>query len=345
MSPADEEERSSEGELGEFGDEMAHVTLKEGVMSAKYLTLDLSLLDLDALPEQSSLGLSDESIPELLDERLELLIAEAQEAEEGALLEPRILNPEAPLLPRPVETSADEAQDESSKGSAGLDSKRPWCVGDCQALYAYSPKRTQHLLHQGQRVQAPLAFERASLESRGVSAALPAPSRYAGAGQTQSRSTPSGHPDYANHPFYHLPAVPSSALVGHAMGRLTKPLKSKDVTQIGHPLSLRFLIADILCCACEALGEVMDKDKWRQPLMKKMLTTIDSWSLEMFTQQRRSKRLQRTMRILGIADIYKSGQLPRPEDVVQIKRMIFCRDNVLPASWREADDSFWAGYK
>ncbi|KAL8269280.1 hypothetical protein Esti_006794 [Eimeria stiedai] len=118
-SSADEEATSGEGGFDGTAKQVAHFTLNEAVMADKDLTLDSSSLDMDESHQPSSPPPSDELIPDLLG-HLELYMAEAAEAKEGALLDPWILDPEAPMPPSPVETFADEAQDESSKGSAGL---------------------------------------------------------------------------------------------------------------------------------------------------------------------------------------------------------------------------------
>lgn len=355
-SPADEEERSNEGGSAEFGDKMAYLTLKEGVMTEKYLTLDSLLLDLDALPEQSSFRLSDESIPELLDERLEFLIAEALEAEEGALLEPWILDPEAPVPASSASgTSHAGDEEESSNDSAATQEE-----------------------HGGEA---------------GGSSTSDAP---AGVGQTPLTSPPLSQQDYANHPFYHLPSVAPSVLQGlrgliisqhrlagndfyallnlarallakqsltlpeaeqlhicaqvlrnHARSRLMNPLTGISPFHFAHALALRFLLADTLWCACDVLGESLHKDSWWRPLMEGMLAISNSWSLEKLKRQRSAHRVRLVQMILGVVNVYKAGQRPSSKDVVRIKQTIFCGERLLTIfkqkvwdPWREADASF-----
>ncbi|KAL8272617.1 hypothetical protein Esti_003506 [Eimeria stiedai] len=252
-SSADGEARSGEGDFGVISKQVAHFTLKEAVVADKDLTLDSSSLDMDESHQPSSPPPSDELIPDFLG-HLELYMTEVLEAEEGALLDPWILDPEAPMPPSPVETSADEAHNESSKGSAGLYSSLGLLVTSPKSLLreqkpsSESPfpddswGKSSHDLHKAettservsQKVQASISvplpsppFPQSSVAealSGGLDAAAPQEDHggeaagsptldaFAGAGQTPLGSPPLGEPDYANHPFYHTPTVPSSVL-------------------------------------------------------------------------------------------------------------------------------------
>ncbi|KAL8447597.1 hypothetical protein Emed_004278 [Eimeria media] len=433
-----EEEGRSEAESSELGKEMAQFTLDEALIAEKTLTLDSSSLNLEELPWPGSPLLSDELIPDLV-EQLEPYISEALEAKDDSLLEQWIFDPNAPMPLSPLQTSAGEVEEESQKEFIGGDSSfgqlsetakllppgsRP--SQDSSGFYESWGQMPYDLHTTGatwesttQQAQAgislpspypplPLKYAAkavsvspdvgASKEAHGSEAASTSTrDASAGGAVVQLPSPPSGQLNYANHPFYHIPVVPPSVLEGlqqrshqhlvagvdlwglinlardllaqqslslpdatllhgcseallkHAMTRLTKPVSSMSATLIAYALSVRFLIADTLWCACETLGDIMDKEEWWSRLMENMLTTSDSWSLKAFEQKQGSKKTIRlTVRILNIVHMYKAGERPSPKDVVQIKQLMFCGGKLLPAfrqklwdSWRQADKSFF----
>ncbi|KAL8430658.1 hypothetical protein ACSSS7_005793 [Eimeria intestinalis] len=358
-SPADHGERSSEGGSRETPAEMVQFILEASKRASEHLALGPSSVDLTRSPQPSSPLLPEELLPELLTEDLEAYILEASGAEEGALLESWILDPEAPMPPSPVATSADEIQELRVKGS----------VGGYSSLGI--PVKSDKTLAHGQK---PSPFLSGSDESKGASpdGLHKAQATMASKHQAPSGSQPLGEPDYANHPFYHLPAVPLSVLQGrdartrkylvarlslwevmnlagdllakpalflrdvellqgsaevllsHATSNLQRPLSAANPSHFAHGASIRFLIADILWCAWEVLGGVREEKNWFGPLMEKMLSTSEPLSLSRFKQRHGTGRVELISKIFAVADAYKAGERPSAKDVVEIKQLIFC---------------------
>ncbi|KAL8430655.1 hypothetical protein ACSSS7_005790 [Eimeria intestinalis] len=130
--------------------------------------------------------------------------------------------------------------------------------------------------------------------------------------------------------------------------RLGQPLTSTSLFHFAHGTALRFLLADTLWCASQVLGDSFKRDSWWGPLMAKMLAISNPWPPEKSKRMRQGRaKLELVQAVTQVLDIYRAGQRPGPDEVVQIKRMIFCAADRLTAfeqslwdPWREADELF-----
>ncbi|KAL8441560.1 hypothetical protein Emag_007072 [Eimeria magna] len=350
--------KDSEVESSEFWHKMTQSTLDEALMGENTSTLVSSALNSDAMPRTSSPLLSDDLILELV-EQLEPYIDEALKAEDDSLVELWMLEPDAPVPPSPTsEAPLDEEEKESPQGSFVTqeehegEAARP-STSDAPAGAKQTPPPSLHL---GWREYADHPFYHLPT--------IPAPVLH------QLTTMYAYRMHYAAYDFYGLLNAAqrllakqsldlleakelfgcANALIGHASSRLRNPLTGVSSFHFAHALALRFLISDILWCACELLGQILKKDRWWQPLMESMLAIEDTWSLEKFKRQRDArKKVELVQAILRIVNIYKAGQRPSPRDVVRIKQLIFCGDDQLIVfqqklwnPWRQADICFRA---
>ncbi|KAL8441561.1 hypothetical protein Emag_007073 [Eimeria magna] len=115
-------DNSSEGVPSGLPHGMVQFSLEEALMASEGMAVSSLSVDVAESSQPVSPLLSEHLSAEFLDEQLEPYIIDALEAEEGAILEQWILDPEAPMPPSPVQMSADEVQKGSPNGSVGGDS-------------------------------------------------------------------------------------------------------------------------------------------------------------------------------------------------------------------------------
>ncbi|KAL8447596.1 hypothetical protein Emed_004277 [Eimeria media] len=333
----------SEGEPSDLGNEIAEFTLEEALMAEHFLSLGSSSLNLEELPQPSSPLLPDDLIPELVEE-LGAYITEALEAKDDSLLQEWMLEPDAPMPPSPPsEAPQGEDKEESSQGSAVTQEGHE---GEAQtspsSLPVDGPEYDHHPFYHLPDVPASVLQELRIKYSYRTHLA-----RYDFYGQLNAARRLLAKPS--------LDLVEAEELLGcanslraHASSRLRNALSGVSSFHFAHALALRFLIADTLWCACAVLGDIVKEGDWWQPLMELMLAIDETWSLEKFKRQRDAdEKIKLVKTIMRVMAIYKAGQRPSAKDVVQIKQMIFCGEDVLVAfqqslwnPWRQADRSF-----
>lgn len=136
----------------------------------------------------------------------------------------------------------------------------------------------------------------------------------------------------------------ASELVTFATVALPKPTTSAPPSEWVVPLARQFLVADTLWGICEVVGEAMNKETWWTEFMTRLLSSSQFVSTGV---QRSNSRLPLVRRLIAALEIYRKGERPDAEEVVHLKREIFCRSSVHKQfrracwdAWRQDDWDF-----
>ncbi|KAL8442768.1 hypothetical protein Emag_006252 [Eimeria magna] len=114
------------------------------------------------------------------------------------------------------------------------------------------------------------------------------------------------------------------------------PLFSKRSYELVAPLGSRLLIADALFCACAVLGPPLKKHMWWNYVVGRMLVPPPCWSREV----KGGHREKLVRRLLAAAEIYRRGDRPSAQDVVEFKRALFV-DVKAPTYFRSPEWDPW----
>ncbi|KAL8443163.1 hypothetical protein Emed_006947 [Eimeria media] len=98
-----------------------------------------------------------------------------------------------------------------------------------------------------------------------------------------------------------------------------QPVLARRSYELVTPLACRFLIADVLYCACEVLGPSLKKEMWWDYVVGQMLGPVPYWTRDV----KGGVREKLVRRLLAAAQIYRRGDRPSAKDVVTIKRALF----------------------
>ncbi|KAL8442427.1 hypothetical protein Emag_006465 [Eimeria magna] len=135
-------------------------------------------------------------------------------------------------------------------------------------------------------------------------------------------------------------------LFHHAQHSMTDPIGGTMASKFDVPMSKRFLAADLLWSVCKVLGPSMKKEHWWNQLMDKMLADPHHWPP---ADRRRTARGQHVNRLLAAFRLYRAGERPAAQEVVEIKRAIFCGSKApyffrkrAWDSWRNLEDQYAA---
>lgn len=124
-------------------------------------------------------------------------------------------------------------------------------------------------------------------------------------------------------------------------------LEGNSPAQVVMPVARRFLLADALWCICEVVGPSMKKDQWWNLFISNIKIT------ESVVEQRRvESNSWRPLigRLRDAVELFGQGVRPTPQEIVHLKRAIFCGPNIPPRfknrewhPWRKDDENYRRG--
>ena len=132
-------------------------------------------------------------------------------------------------------------------------------------------------------------------------------------------------------------------LVSYAAKVLNRKLAGRDAYSVVGPLARRGLVLDSLWGICYVVGTALHKGQWWDKLMAKITvpTAVDQLGVR---KGYGHARLALVKRLVSAIDVCRTGKRPPPQELVEIKRAIFCgpvvhRDFTSPMwePWRQDD--------
>ncbi|KAL8269279.1 hypothetical protein Esti_006793 [Eimeria stiedai] len=308
---------------------------------------------------------SAEVFSQLWDDELESFVGQALQTDGAALLESWLLDPDAEVPSSPSGVDEDDAV-EGPKVQAGITVPSALPVPPpSTGLEVFSSgfgAAGTHKEHEGTAMLArslqPRETDYAHHPFFGLPAVLPSVDR--SALWKSARQEPDAKDSWPilkairdilakpilNFRDLELLQAHGNALRRHVTEHVLKPISAMWPFKLAQKLALRLLIADALWCTCAVVGPSMLKETWWPKLMNKLLATSQSFSLSLL-RTRQTSRLEFALQLLDALEQYKAGGRPCAQEVVQIKRKIFCEDQGMPFfqdprwdAWRKADQYY-----
>ncbi|CDI75208.1 hypothetical protein, conserved [Eimeria praecox] len=113
-------------------------------------------------------------------------------------------------------------------------------------------------------------------------------------------------------------------LLRFAASTRDKRLAKSSFCELVEPISLRFLVADALWCACEIFGEAAQKGRWWHAVMEQMTAPPVILGDPPLRPSGPSGQWRQFVEdVTAALLVYRTGNRPSPKDVVRIKKTMF----------------------